>query len=128
MAPLDKQTQHAIEHNIIASVRNILLVVLCAGMMGMGMVKILGVPELVERFANWGIGRTMVLLIGIVELTISICLFIQRTRRYAIIAMLILLTGAIATHLYHSDWTGAIGPFAVLNGLLIFWWLNSKLE
>ena len=123
---LDKQTQKTIETNVMASVRNILLVVLCAGMMGMGMVKLVGVPQLVEQFANWGIGRSIMFAIGIVELTISICLFIKPTRHYAIIALVLLLIGAITAHLYFNDTMGAIGPFAVLNGALVFWWLEKK--
>ena len=60
---LDNKTKKTIEINVMASVRNILLVVLCAGMMGMGMVKMVGVPELVERFAEWGFTRWMVFAI-----------------------------------------------------------------
>ncbi len=123
---LDNQTKRTIESNVMASVRNILLVVLCAGMMGMGMVKMVGVPELVERFAEWGFNRWMVFAIGIIELTISITLFIKSTRKYAILALVALLVSALSTHVLFGDQMGAIGPFAVLMGTLAFWWLDSK--
>ena len=123
---LDQQTKKAIETNVMASVRNILLVILCAGMMGMGMVKIVGVPELVERFAEWGFSRWMVFAIGLLELSISIGLFIKPVRKYAILALVALLVSALSTHVLFGDEMGAIGPFAVLTGTLIFWWLDSK--
>lgn len=123
---LDNQTKRTIESNVMASVRNILLVVLCAGMMGMGMVKMVGVPELVERFAEWGFGRWMVFAIGILELTISITLFIKSTRKYAILALVVLLVSALSTHILFGDEMGAIGPFTVLMGTLAFWWLDNK--
>lgn len=123
---LDRQTKKTIETNVMASVRNVLLVVLCAGMMGMGMVKMVGVPELVERFAEWGFTRWMVFAIGLLELSISIGLFIKPVRKYAIIALIVLLVSALSTHILFGDEIGAIGPFAVLTGSLLFWWLDSK--
>lgn len=123
---LDNQTKKTIESNVIASVRNVLLVVLCAGMMGMGMVKLVGVPEIVERFAEWGFTRWMVFAIGILELSISIGLFIKPIRKYAILALIALLVSALSTHVLFGDEMGAIGPFAVLTGTLAFWWLDSK--
>lgn len=123
---LDNQTKRAIESNVMASIRNILLVILSAGMMGMGMVKMVGVPELIERFAAWGFNRWMVFGIGIIELSISITLFIKSTRKYATIALVVLLVSALSTHVLFGDEMGAIGPFAVLTGTLAFWWLESK--
>jgi len=123
---LDTQTRKTIETNVMASVRNILLVVLCAGMMGMGMVKMVGVPELVERFAEWGFSRWMVFAIGVLELSISIGLFIKPVRQYAILALICLLVSALSTHVLFGDTSGAIGPFCVLTGALLFWWLDSK--
>jgi hypothetical protein len=123
---LDNKTKKTIEINVMASVRNILLVVLCAGMMGMGMVKMVGVPELVERFAEWGFTRWMVFAIGVLETGISIMLFIKPVRKYAILAFIVLLISALSTHVLFGDAIGAIGPFAVLTGTLVFWWLDSK--
>jgi len=123
---LDRQTKKAIETNIMASVRNVLLVVLCAGMMGMGMVKMVGVPELVERFAEWGFSRWMVFGIGVIELSISIGLFIKPARKYAILVLICLLVSALSTHVLFGDASRAIGPFCVLTGALLFWWLDTK--
>lgn len=123
---LDNQTKKVIESNVLASVRNVLLVVLCAGMMGMGMVKMVGVPELVERFAEWGFTRCMVFGIGIIELSISIALFIKPARKYAILALVTLLVSALSTHILFGDVMGAIGPLSVLLGTLLFWWLDDK--
>lgn len=123
---LDNQTKKTIESNVMGSVRNVLLVVLCAGMMGMGMVKMVGVPELVERFAEWGFTRWMVFAIGVLEFSISIALFIKPIRKYAILALISLLVSALSTHVLFGDSSGAIGPFAVLIGALSFWWLDSK--
>ena len=123
---LDNQTKKTIESNVMASVRNVLLVVLCAGMMGMGMVKMVGVPELIERFAEWGFSRWMVFAIGILELSISIALFIKPVQKYAILALIALLVSALSTHVLFGDVMGAIGPLAVLTGALAFWWLDSK--
>ena len=125
---LDNQTKKTIETNVMASIRNILLVILCAGMMGMGMVKMVGVPELVERFAEWGFTRWMVFAIGLLEMSISIALFIRPVRKYAILALIALLVSALSTHILFGDESGAIGPFAVLTGTLAFWWLDSKVE
>lgn len=125
---LDNQTKKTIESNVMASVRNVLLVVLCAGMMGMGMVKLVGVPELVERFAEWGFTRWMVFAIGIIELSISIALFIKPVRKYAVLVLVALLVSALSTHVLFGDVSGAIGPFAVLTGALVFWWLDSKVK
>lgn len=125
---LDRQTKKTIESNVMASIRNILLVVLCAGMMGMGMVKMVGVPELIERFAEWGFTRWMVFAIGALELSISIGLFIKPVRQYAILALVVLLISALSTHVLFGDTSGAIGPFAVLTGALALWWLDTKVE
>lgn len=125
---LDLNTKRDIERNVLGAVRNVLLVVLCAGMLGMGMVKLVGVPELVERFAEWGFSRWMVAAIGALELAISILLFIKPTRSKSLFAMVLLLLGAIATHLVHQDYYGAIGPFAVLNAALLLGFLTRFLD
>lgn len=124
---LDKTTQREIESNVLASVRNVILIVLCAGMMGMGMVKIVGEPQLLAKFAEWGFSRWIVFAIGIFELAIAITLFIKPLRKYALISLIVLLVAAIGFHIYNDDISGAIGPFAVLNGAIALGLLDKKI-
>ncbi len=125
---LNRESQREIESNVITSLRNIVMVILSAGMLGMAMVKLVGVPQLIDSFSNWGISREIAFGIGVIELIIAIAIFITESRKYALIALAILLFGAIATHLYHQDIAGAIGPVAVLIGGAVLWWLDNLVQ
>lgn len=125
---LNKESKRAIERNALGALRNIILVVLCAGMLGMSMVKLVGEPMLMEKFASWGIGPWLVRAIGLLELAMAICIFIKPTRVKGLMALGALLLAALAMHLFHQDYYGAIGPFAVLNAVLLLLFLERTIK
>ena len=61
----------------------------------------------------------MYLIIGVFEILGAVGLLIPRTSAIASVGLIIIMVGALFTHLTHNEMTNAILPFAVIV-LLVF--------
>ena len=86
-----------------------------------GILKLAQSEELLEAFHSWGYPTWFVFLVGLIEALCGIFLIFQRTATVGASALLILMVGAIGTHLISHEAT-LIGPavmFAVFLVLIL---------
>lgn len=67
-----------------------------------------GVPKLfdpgwVDRFARWGYAEWFVYLIAVLEILGAIGLLVPKTAAYAALGLIIIMLGAMYTHLTHDQ-------------------------
>ncbi len=90
----------------------------CVGFLGLGMLKLMSYPAIVEAFQKWGLPSWFMISLGALEIILSIAIFYKPTRRIAQLIAAIVLTGALIVHLYHGESNQVYGPIVV--GLLLF--------
>ena len=78
--------------------------------------------SVIQMFHDWGYFDQFYLIIGILELLAAILLLIPKTSIYAAIFLIILMSGALITHLIHDPLIEMIRPgiFMVFLGLIIY--------
>lgn len=110
------------KENIKAAIRNILIVFLTLGLCGSGMIKLVGLPEVIALFDKWHLPTWTRYVTGIIELTIGVCIFIPQTRKYALAALLFEMLIASSIHIYFEEYYDVRGPLGVIvaAGLLLF--------
>ena len=111
--------------SIKSAIANILIVVLCLGMVGAGMIKLMSLPEVVQIWQNWGLPTWFRYVIGAFELVVGLCIFIPATRKYAILALTLEMLGALTLHLYYGEYWDMRGPILILSGSVILWVLQK---
>ncbi len=117
----------SIKRNFLVGVHHVLLMVLVAGMLGVGMMKCVGSPDVVESFQNWGLPDWSRYVVGVVELIIGICLVIPVTRKYALFSLLLLMIGATGVHIIHGEYLDLIGPGFILCAVMAMLWLRDRI-
>ena len=97
-----------------AAIANILIVVLCLGMVGAGMIKLMSVPQLVEWWDGYGLPHWARYVVGIFEFVVGLCIFIPQSRRYALYGLIIEMIGAFTIHMAYEEFWDSRGPILVL--------------
>jgi putative oxidoreductase len=70
-------------------------------------------PAWVTRFDAWGYPSWVRLAVGALEILCAILLWVPRSRRWAVLVLLVIMTGAAITHGIHGE-----APRMVVNALL----------
>jgi putative oxidoreductase len=107
---------------------NIISYILAAIFILSGAAKLAGLEFEILAFERWGYAIWFMYFIGACELAGGLALALNRFRLFAAPALSILMTGAIVTHVHHSEWpmfaiASTIFGMAVL---LSFYLWNSK--
>ena len=108
-----------------AGIANVLIVVLCLGMVGAGMIKLMSLESVVEVWNSWGLPTWLRYVIGSIEFVIGLCIFIPATRKYAIVGLFLIMIGALSTHLYFGEYWDTRGPLLVMIGGGLVWYLQG---
>ena len=89
-------------------------------MMGFG--KLMSDPEVVANFTRWGMPNKMYLVIGFFEVLGAIGLLIPRLSELAATGLIVIMIGALFTHLTHNEVGMAVVPLViiVLLGVIVF--------
>ena len=66
-----------------------------------------------ERFMEWGYPSKTVIMVGAAELACGIGLLVSRTRLAAAIGVIVLMTGALSTHLLNGEVRRIIPPLVL---------------
>ena len=108
--------------NILASLKNIFIVIICVGFLGAGMLKLVELPALVAEFKYWGFPLWSMYLIGLVEILLSIGVFYLPTRIKSLIGLIILMFGAMTVHIIFGEYNYVLAPImlSMLCGLIIY--------
>ncbi len=84
--------------------------------------KFLAAETWIQKFTTWGFFNNFYLLIGVVELLGAILLFLPKLSKYAAMLLVVVMTGAVITHIVHQEAVELFRPviFMALLSALIF--------
>lgn len=68
------------------------------------MLKLVGFPGMEESFLIWGYSKTFMLIVGIIELILSIIIYARPTRVVGLVGLIFLMLGALFTHISHDEY------------------------
>ncbi len=95
-------------------------------MMGAG--KLMSDPETVANFTRWGMPDKLYLVIGFFEVLGAIGLLIPRLAGLAAVGLILIMGGAVVTHLTHNETGMAVVPFLVIIFLGAIVYLRNPLN
>lgn len=103
--------------------------VLIAGLfLMMGSQKLMSDPETVANFTRWGMPDKIYLVIGTFEVLGAIGLLIPRVAGLAAVGLIMLMVGALFTHLTHNEMGMAMLPLVVMILLGVIVYLRNPLR
>ena len=88
-----------IHHSLLVLVTIISLMLLYSSML-----KLVGFPGMEESFLVWGYSKAFMIIVGIVELALSILIFVEKTRKIGLTGLVFLMIGALFTHITHDQY------------------------
>ena len=91
---------------------------------GAGLAKAMGAPQHVDNFVRWGYPISIMHWVGAAEMALAMLLVIRRTRFLAAVGMIVLLTGALITHLVSTDLAMITGPALLLSMVCAVAWTS----
>lgn len=101
-------------------VRIVLLTLVTIAFVAAGVMKLAGLPFEVNGFLGWGYPLWFMYFIGVCEAAGAIGLHIPKLARYASVGLVVILLGAIGTHVFHNE--GLIAPIpATVLMLMLFY-------
>lgn len=93
----------------------IALTLLLAGWMLMaGSGKLMLSDEIIGAFHHWALPRWLIVPVGLAEVAAAILLFIPKTRSYALAGIIVIMAGAIVTHLRVDEYFLMAAPLVVI--------------
>lgn len=92
----------------------VIQVLVAALFMMMAAPKLMSDPEVVSNFTRWGLPEKIYLVIGAFELVGAIGLLIPKTAAYAATGLILIMVGALFTHLMHGEVMMALMPIMVM--------------
>ncbi len=91
-----------------------------------GVDKLVGDPNQVRHFAEWGYPLWFLYLTGVIELGGGVSLFIPPVRFYGILILSTTMVGALVTHLKAGEFGLAPIPLILLVLLLTLAWTMKR--
>lgn len=88
--------------------------------------KLFQSEAVINMFQEWGYVNGFYLLIGICELLLAILILVPKTSLYSAIGLIILMTGALGTHLLHDPLLEIIRPLVFMVLLAAVLYLEMK--
>ncbi|MDF1694860.1 MAG: DoxX family protein [Saprospiraceae bacterium] len=68
------------------------------------MLKLVGFPGMEESFLLWGYSKAFMIIVGIVEMALSILVFAKPTRKIGLAGLIFLMIGALFTHISNDEY------------------------
>ncbi len=103
--------------------------ILIAGLfLMMGSQKLMSDPETVANFTRWGMPDNIYFVIGTFEVLGAIGLLIPRLAGLAAVGLILIMGGALFTHLTHNEMGMALMPLMVMMLLGVVVYLRNPLK
>lgn len=83
-----------------------------------GGAKLIAEPMMMQMFDQWGFPAGFMYAVGVVEVAGGVMLLIPQVRRIGASLLLIVMLGALGTHLMHGEWARLLAPLAVILAIL----------
>lgn len=101
-------------------------IVLAVAFVAVGILKLVGVSAIRwgERFEQWGYPANTHYVVGLLEVLAGLGLLIPDWRRAASLTLIVLMVGALGTHLVNAELARVVPPL-VLGGLAVLIYRSS---
>jgi uncharacterized membrane protein YphA (DoxX/SURF4 family) len=113
---------------VLSGLKNLLILVLSSGFLGIGMLKLVEYPAIANIFSNWGFPLWSRYLIGITEICLAIGVFYRPSRKWSSVGIVLLMIGAIFVHIYFKENERLLPPVMILVGTILLITLDIKTE
>ena len=99
-----------------SKVQMVITVIMSVAFLIFGILKLLGVEMMKEGFDSWGFPYPIVFMriVGLCEVAGAIGLWLSRFSYAAKICLIILMAGAVLTHLLHREFQDSLGAIILL--------------
>ena len=101
-------------------------VLLTLAFLGSGIMKLTGADEIRQGFENWGYPVFFMYIIGLCEVAGAVGLWLRRFSYAAKVCLIILMAGAVATHLVFDSLTEAMPPIILILLIAVTLALHRK--
>ena len=116
--------ENTILSNVKGGLRLLLVLFLAGGFLGIGMLKLVSMPELVNYFTVWEIPLWVMYVVGLIEVVLSIMVFYLPTRKWACYGIIVLMVGATVLHISQADYSYIVGPSVIILATLLLLWIT----
>lgn len=113
---------------VLSAIKNLLILILSAGFLGIGMLKIVDFQAISNYFLNWGFPLWTKYIVGVIEIVIAIGIFYQPTRVKASICSVILMFGALLIHIYFKEIDMLLPPILITLGAISLIFIERFLD
>ena len=109
-----------------SKVQIVVTVLLTLAFLGSGIMKLTGAGEIRQGFEHWGYPVFFMYIIGLCEVAGAIGLWVRRFSYAAKVCLIILMAGAVATHLVFDSLTQAMPPIILIVLIAVTLVLHRK--
>jgi len=114
---------------IIATILWILCIVCCGIFLLAASGKFSFAGNMHDNFLRWGYPSFFLIVVGVCEGIGGLLLLVPALRTYGILLLVLVMGGAVVTHLLNREELGVpIFPLAIVIGLLLIYFLHRKRE
>lgn len=104
----------------------ILRILVALGFLLASLGKLTSNANVIQMFENWGFPDGFYLVIGILELVLAVMLLIPKTMKIALLGLIVLMVGAIITHIVNDPIGQILRPIIFMLFLLGIYFLNFR--
>lgn len=125
---MEKELDKAIRTTVISGIKLLSILFLSVGFLGLGMLKLVGQPEIVEHFNTWGIPTVLMYGLGIFEILLSIGVFYTPYRRHTALFIAIFMILVSGFHILKGDFSYLLGPSFILLLAMVLYIIETKTQ
>jgi hypothetical protein len=123
---LEKELDKAIKSTLISGIKLLSILFLSVGFLGLGMLKLVGQPEIVEHFKIWNIPSYFMYILGIFEILLAIGVFYTPIRKNTALIIAIFMILVSGFHILKGDFSYLLGPSFILLLTLALYIIETK--
>lgn len=109
-----------------SKVQLVVTVLLSLAFLGAGITKLAGAEQASQGFEKWGYPIIFMYIIGLCEIAGAIGMWLRRFSYVAKICIIILMAGAVLTHLVFDTIQDAVPPLVLLVLTAVALWLHRR--
>ncbi len=91
------------------NIKLVSIVLIAIWMLYSGMMKLVRYPGMEESFMSWGFSATFMDIVAVTEVVLGVAVFVPQSRNYAYAGLIVLMTGALYTHISNYEYA-ELGP------------------
>ena len=104
----------------------VLTVLLTLAFLGAGIMKLTGAEQMSQDFEKWGYPIFFMYVIGLCEVAGAIGFWLRRFSYAAKVCILLLMAGAVLTHLVFDTFQEAMAPIVLIILTAVALWLHRR--